>query len=629
MDQKHIWRKDITGLRALAVLPVLIFHAFPQWLPGGFYGVDIFFVISGYLISGIIFRGLITDSFSFKDFYAKRIKRIFPNLIVLLTFVMAVGWFVSTANEYRAIGANVYRSAAFYVNFTLMREHGYFDGPSHENPLLHMWSLAIEEQFYIVFPFLAFLFWKLGKQSISALGAFVFFMTIASLACCLLLHEQNARFYFPLARFWELGAGICLAYLETFHRFSMRNHGQVVADGMSLLGLVLVLMALLIPTSWYAPSPGIMSLMPVTGACLLITAGAHAAVNRTLLSWGWMVFIGLISYSLYLWHWPLLTFLRVSVSAPSSSLTALALLLSFPLAWLVYRFVENPIRRLSCSLSKGTVFVLLFGLVLVYTAGKVIRLQDGVPTRQMAQALAMQSDWTHLQGLSAYHKGSDLKVSNPQEIPRIVFVGDSHIEQYHPRAMLLSDQKRVGIGFITDPSCMASVGVTFNDTVCANATAELAALLQRSELKTIVIAEKWGDYLKKRPALMESGWKAYKDLISRFLAGHPDRRVYVLLDNPWDESKNREFDVMRIVGNRFSFMKNPPSAVPVALPQDETWKKGNEFILRFRENRAVYIRTSDKICPHGICDLLNYKDDDHLRASYVREHATWIDQVFE
>ena len=175
MEQKHYWRKDITGLRALAVLPVLIFHAFPQWMPGGFYGVDIFFVISGYLISGIIFRGLVNDSFSFADFYVKRVKRIFPNLIALLIFVLVVGWFVTTATEYHDIGINVYRSALFYQNIELMTGPGYFDPLSKNNPLLHMWSLAVEEQFYVVFPLIAFLIWKIGRHSVLAMGFLFFF----------------------------------------------------------------------------------------------------------------------------------------------------------------------------------------------------------------------------------------------------------------------------------------------------------------------------------------------------------------------------------------------------------------------------------------------------------------------
>lgn len=236
MEQKHYWRKDITGLRALAVLPVLLFHAFPQWLPGGFYGVDIFFVISGYLISGIIFRGLLTDSFSFKVFYVKRIKRIFPNLIVLLVFVMAAGWFLLSASEYFDLGSNVSRSALFYQNFRLMSNAGYFDAPSHFNSLLHMWSLAIEEQFYLVFPLLAFLIWKLGRKSVTSMGVFVAFITVASLLCCLLLEDSNTRFYFPLSRFWELGAGICLAYAETFYKVNMLSQSRGTADGLSVFG---------------------------------------------------------------------------------------------------------------------------------------------------------------------------------------------------------------------------------------------------------------------------------------------------------------------------------------------------------------------------------------------------------
>lgn len=164
----HYWRKDITGLRAVAVLPVLIYHAFPNLLPGGFFGVDIFFVISGYLISGIIFRGMLNDSFSYKDFYIKRIKRILPNLCTLLIAVAAVGWFLLAKPELSALGKHIYSSAFFYQNFRLLGEVDYFAVASHEKPLLHLWSLAIEEQFYIVFPIVCMLLWRFLKHSTTA-----------------------------------------------------------------------------------------------------------------------------------------------------------------------------------------------------------------------------------------------------------------------------------------------------------------------------------------------------------------------------------------------------------------------------------------------------------------------------
>lgn len=158
-SRPKLWRNDITGLRALAVLPVLIFHAFPSLIPGGFFGVDVFFVISGYLISGIIFRGIASGSFSYIEFYEKRFKRIIPNLILLLTFVAAVGWFILLPDEYANLGMHIDASTLFIQNFQLLSEIGYFTEDALRKPLLHLWSLAIEEQFYIVFPLICTLIW--------------------------------------------------------------------------------------------------------------------------------------------------------------------------------------------------------------------------------------------------------------------------------------------------------------------------------------------------------------------------------------------------------------------------------------------------------------------------------------
>lgn len=249
----NIWRKDITGLRALAVVPVLIFHAFPNLLPGGFYGVDIFFVISGYLISGIIFRGLVSDKFSFVVFYSRRIKRIVPNLILVIAFVAVIGWFITTASEYVRIAANISHSALFYQNITLMKDEDYFGVLAQNNPLLHIWSLSIEEQFYLLFPFVCFLIWKVGRRSIYGLGVFVLGITAASFVLMLLISDQNVRFYLPLSRFWELGVGICIAYAEVFFKYNTKRYGQTLTNGLSVLGICLVLLAFFLPTSWYAP----------------------------------------------------------------------------------------------------------------------------------------------------------------------------------------------------------------------------------------------------------------------------------------------------------------------------------------------------------------------------------------
>lgn len=182
-DTHSYWRSDITGLRALAVLPVLIFHAWPDLLPGGFVGVDVFFVISGYLISGILFRQLQrTRRIDFADFYAKRIRRIIPNLLCVLLFTAAVGWFYLAPGEYRDLGRQIYSSTFFYQNFRLLKDLGdYFAADASVQPLLHLWSLAIEEQFYIVFPLLCALVWKL-RANVQALGGVVLLVTFGSFA---------------------------------------------------------------------------------------------------------------------------------------------------------------------------------------------------------------------------------------------------------------------------------------------------------------------------------------------------------------------------------------------------------------------------------------------------------------
>lgn len=240
-DQHSYWRSDITGLRAIAVLPVLIFHAWPTLLPGGFAGVDIFFVISGYLISGILFRQLQrTGSVDFSDFYAKRIRRIIPNLLCVLLFTVAVGWFFMTPNEYLDLGKQVYSSTFFYQNFRLLKELGdYFANDASREPLLHLWSLAIEEQFYIIFPLLCALVWKL-RANIKALGGVVLLVTLGSFCACIFANDQSFRFYFPLTRFWELGVGIVLSYAQHFGFWRPEAQTVLKRNVFSSLGAVLL-----------------------------------------------------------------------------------------------------------------------------------------------------------------------------------------------------------------------------------------------------------------------------------------------------------------------------------------------------------------------------------------------------
>jgi peptidoglycan/LPS O-acetylase OafA/YrhL len=371
------YRPDIDGLRAIAVLSVMMYHAFPATLSGGFIGVDIFFVISGFLISTIIFNSLEADSFSFVDFYSRRIRRIFPALITVLLAAFVLGWFILYPDEYRQLGKDVAGGAGFVSNFVLWRESGYFDAAAETKPLLHLWSLGIEEQFYIVFPMFAWLLWK------ARLNAVTFVVLVGLLSFILnikFVHSDPAiTFYMPQTRIWELLIGSTLALLtldasgrmaaleELTGNLLRRLIYQAEKDTSSETTLanarvwvsVLLISVALLKINKDAPFPGALALLPTLGAAFLIWAGPHASVNRKLLSNPLLVWVGKISYPLYLWHWVLLTYNRIWIAGtPSAEAQCAALALAIFLSWLTYLLIEKPLRFGGNSRRKTLVLVI-------------------------------------------------------------------------------------------------------------------------------------------------------------------------------------------------------------------------------------------------------------------------------
>jgi peptidoglycan/LPS O-acetylase OafA/YrhL len=369
------YRPDIDGLRAIAVLSVVGFHAFPNWIRGGFVGVDVFFVISGFLISNIILGELAEDRFSFRRFYARRVKRIFPALLLVLTGCLVLGWFSLLADEYRQLGKHVAGGAGFVANLVLVRESGYFDNEAETKPLLHLWSLGIEEQFYIVWPLLLFCLRHYPRTRLSVL-----LLLLGSTLTYSVLRtpvDSVTAFYSPFTRFWELTLGSLLAgqYVSARQELAWAR----LRDGLTVLGLGSIVWAC---TSFTreTPFPGWHALIPTLGACLLIGAGPDTWLSRRILSQGLTVWFGLVSYPLYLWHWPLLSFEHIASSGSVSATTRLAAVtVSIVLAWLTYRFLECPIR----FDKRGTLTPLfLCGLMLIVgTSGYGIFLRAGFPQR--------------------------------------------------------------------------------------------------------------------------------------------------------------------------------------------------------------------------------------------------------
>jgi peptidoglycan/LPS O-acetylase OafA/YrhL len=368
------YRPDIDGLRAIAVLSVVIFHAFPEYLGGGFIGVDVFFVISGFLITSLILREQKEQRFSLRHFYAKRIRRIFPALSLVLGFGLVAGWICLNFMEYKQLTKHTGSSAIFITNFMLLREAGYFDNAADTKPMLHLWSLAIEEQFYLAWPLVLMFFkrllrWLLPVLIVLLLSSFAYSLSLVFKG------NLDLDFYSPLSRSWELFLGASLA-------FGMSRQVAVSTPSRNMagyVGLILVVMsACFLDKSM--PFPGYWALPPTLGAALILFAGMQSNLNRVLLASRPLVSIGLISYPLYLWHWPLLSFARILESqTPGLGLRLFLVLSSFVFAWLTYQFVEKPIRY-SDRCPRAVLWLSLWMLAILLMSHAVNRL-DGLKFR--------------------------------------------------------------------------------------------------------------------------------------------------------------------------------------------------------------------------------------------------------
>lgn len=425
------YRSDIDGLRALAIVPVVLFHAFPTFFPAGFVGVDIFFVISGYLITRIILIEFQQQRFSIKNFYARRIRRIFPALAFVLFTSLAFAWVMMTPHEFQKLGKHTAGGVSFISNFMFMKEVGYFDSAADTKPLLHLWSLAIEEQFYIFWPLLLWFLvkssWRAGKVFL-ALALASFLMNVG------LIHLKPAFvFYSPLTRSWELILGAIAAIQSTNPNPLIESLIQRYKSYLSTAGLFLLSVSFyLIDDS--SIFPGWNALLPTVGAVLLIASGPGAFLNKNLLSNRLLVWVGLISFPLYLWHWPLISFARIiNAELPSLEVRIILIMVSFLLAWLTFEFIEKPVRE--SKINRRLIWILLLILISIGSAGHFINKNKGIPSRHFdllnadPASLTLGADRSRLLKQCGL-PDSDAKNfqscwTDPRGVPRFAVVGNS------------------------------------------------------------------------------------------------------------------------------------------------------------------------------------------------------------
>lgn len=488
------YRSDIDGLRAIAVLSVVGFHAFG--VKGGFIGVDIFFVISGFLISTILLGNLENNNFSFVDFYKRRIKRIFPALILVLLACCILGWFVLLPDEYKQLGKHIAGASVFISNFLLWGESGYFDNDAITKPLLHLWSLGVEEQFYIIWPLLLWICWK------SRINLIYLIAIIAIISFGLNIKDfytdSVAVYYSPETRFWELLCGGFLAWLTVSRKQPILINSRH-CNLLSIFGLLLIVTGLFVLSKdehfvgW--------ALLPTIGAALIIIAGPKAWVNRVILSHPILIWFGLISFPLYLWHWPLLVFSKLSIADGVLSAKVVkisAVLLSILLAWMTYLLIETPIRFGKNNKIKIPILISLIALVGGF--GYVIYFNNGLDYRVPSILQGIQSaKYNHQYRTTPcfgdnnrYHFGACTAVNDPTK-KSIILWGDSHAAHFYP-----GYQKRFGDKFnivlISETGCRPILQNKGNDAKCNDVNNYILDRIKKEKPERVVLSAAWGHH---------------------------------------------------------------------------------------------------------------------------------------
>jgi peptidoglycan/LPS O-acetylase OafA/YrhL len=491
-------RRDIDGLRALAVVPVVLFHFGLGGISGGFVGVDVFFVISGYLITAIIFRELSAGRFSFVDFWARRARRIIPALSVLMLATLVVGWILLPPNDYSQLGRAVRYQAMFISNVLFMRQDGYFNPASDFKPLLHTWSLSVEEQYYIFFPLLMVLLTRYLKHWRLALGGLLLVSFVLNV--WMIRREPDAAFFLLPMRAWELLCGAMLAVMPV----STLKLRPVVYQLISAAGFVAVLIAIFgfKPST---PFPGWAALLPVTGATAMLWANGQAPtwVGR-LLSTRLLVGIGLISYSLYLWHWPVFVFANAASVDGMQPREALAwVALSVALGWMSWRFVELPFREKRWLAGRKPVLVGgLMAMVGIAAIGQTIRSADGVPDRLSGQAMryAQARDWQsgQLECLLQRDAPDLTKVcrfgGDETTSPAQLVWGDSHAAALLPAIKSDAQRFAIPVWLASLSGCLPILGQEMRPQ-CQAFNQQTLETVSRQKIKDVVLAARWSLYL--------------------------------------------------------------------------------------------------------------------------------------
>ena len=491
MPESRSYRPDIDGLRAIAVLAIVVHHVFPSVLTGGYVGVDVFFVISGFLITGIVVDEMRMGGFSFAAFYLRRARRLLPPLYAMLACVLLAGWAMLLPSDYAATMRAAMGSVLFASNlvFECILADGYFAADAKLNPLLHTWSLGVEEQFYLLYPALLAISWRLGRNRGIAWTLLPSLALSFCAAAYMVQSEPVQAFFLAPFRAWELFVGAALAYFRVGGGI-----GALQARILRVAGLAAILASCI----WYDETtvfPGPSALLPVLGAAMVVAAGTagQELSGLGILAMRPMVYLGRISYSFYLWHWPLLVFARFRSPEPLPVSVSLCLIfVSALLAAASYHLVERPLRgprpirwRAPAALAMS------IGLLALCGFGLSMR---GYAQRFDAATVALDDARKEAFEFKACRPSHPCVVGDRSLTPDILLWGDSHMLAWAPGFdRLLRQRGRAAILAYT-PACPPMLEVQVSRTPdCLVSNREVVAMLSRAPgLHTVALASRWG-----------------------------------------------------------------------------------------------------------------------------------------
>lgn len=644
------YRPDIDGLRALAVLSVLFYHAGWGLLPGGFMGVDIFFVISGFLITSFIVRDIRAGTFSMVSFWERRARRILPPLFVVVTATLIGGWILFLPFDLVQLGKEMASQAVFSSNLLFMTQGGYFDDGDQFKALLHTWSLAVEEQFYLFFPIGMALFARF-------IGRPFFYLilpaALLSFALCLYASglSQRLAFYALPFRGWELlaGAMVALAAPPILHPV-VRN---IIATG----GLFLMLLAIFFYKTQYA-FPGWVTLLPVAGASLFIWAnGAGATLCGRLLSWKPVVGIGLISYSLYLWHWPVLIFARYIPVLDGAIVVPIAcLLLSTMLAVLTWRFVEQPVRHKLYFSTRRSLFLFSgAGLLAMAVLGLWIVTAKGMnwrfSTEVAAYAAARTDENPHRYecdqpSLSRIHRGDICQTRPEYGKPSFVVWGDSYADAIAPAFYVQSEKHHQNGYLVTGHGCPPILGADIKMPLrsfdCLASNHAVIKMIERENIRSVFLVGNWDSYLLPGALTFEDRAWFENDYAARLeqieLAGLQRtvdilgkagvQNIYVMMNVPYTK-----FDPPRALGLAVHYGQPLPF---VAFDEYQAGLAGGieKFRAQSGDASITYINPASMLCDGVKCFAAKdgrslYFNPGHLSAYGAEYLSSLFDPYFE